>query len=324
MSNTQSDNIQRNPQLGTSVRYFSNCSHRRWEQWEQEYCDATMVPDVSEELLQKAAANMTSIREASLTNNPFGNHIVANLPLYSQLTNLDAYFLNFGTIWNPATTSLRTLAWTVPIEYYEEDMVLEGYLDFFMRVVEKTCPILESLDIHFETTGDSDKYPESYKDNTSSRLTSLRHFGVGNNSFNYDHFSARYYAPFVERYVDILESLDIPTPNLTWAQGDFDLLFGLCDKMPQLKSLKLTQFDAPLEGQKFLKRNLEELHPFIESISIQNIGCIFSPEIGKIFQNLKCLKYLRIGDEDDGIEGERLAGYEEVRKSCKFKNYLPS
>lgn len=264
---------------------------------------------------------MTNIRNAVLTNNHLGNYIVANLPLYFQLTNLEAYFINSGTILNPAMTSLRTLTWTVPITYYEKNEILKGYLDFFIGVVETTCPSLVDLDIHFESANDPDPFSQGYRTITTDRLLSLRHFGIRNNSPNSDGpFPLRYYTHIIERYMDVLESLDIPLQSLTWTQGDFAMFFALCDRMPQLKCLKLTEFDAPLEGMALLTRNLEEFHPCIESLSIQQLGCQFSPEIGRLFKNLRCLKYLRIGDDDNGEEAaDRLMDYDEVSKDASSR-----
>jgi hypothetical protein len=269
---------------------------------------------------------MRLLSKASFTANPLSIQVIANLPSYSRLTNLSITRVDPEEhIWNIAPISLKKLKWEVPTAWYCKPPWAAAA--FLIKVVESTCPDLQSLDISFSyaqrrsptipavSTDIINQY-RGRKASSVPKLTNLRHFGFRfQDSFPGGQIvlEAEFY-DFVARHSQSLNSVSIPTSCEAMTREALDFILEVCASLPHLTELILsdiTEFNLDLledlatDGRKKIRglqfiteltSTLASPRYKIERLSVGNIGVPFSSDIGKLFASWKSLKFLRAGD----------------------------
>jgi hypothetical protein len=315
----------RNTQLGAYVRIPVFKNYRDYYPWPVHH-DATIRAgaDINQTLVQ-AAQNMWLLSKASFTANPLSIQVITNLPSYPQLTDLSIAGVDPEEhIWNIAPISLKKLKWEVPIAWYCKTPW--DAATFLVKVVESTCPDLQSLDISFSYTLPRQSPTitniiNQYRGRQASsapKLMNLRHFG-----FKFQDSSPAGqialeagFHDFVARHSQSLKSVSIPTSYEAMTREALDFILGVCVSLPHLTELILshvTKFDLDqleglaLDGRKKISglQFITELTSTLASpryeigrLSVGNIGVPFSSDVGKFFASWKSLKFLQAGDND--------------------------
>lgn len=310
--------MSRNPQLGSLVRVFKNYNN----QPAGKCGDGTTDDALDSELLIRAAKIMTQLSKALLTPNQVAAYIIANLPSYPQLVDLNVYgFRPEEHIWRKSPVALRKLTWTASTGGWGASWVDPwNSIGLLVNVVEATCPNLESLDISFSDRTRRQEVPEiptvapervqqyvQARSNDTSVLLNLQHiglrYGINEEADKHD----KMLEGLVERYSHSLTSVSIPIGHGPWTRRRLEHILKMCQHLPGLKSLSLANSNhtnglpGNLSSQEFLHELTTVLASprfEIERLSIISIDCSFSKEIGTLFQSMKSLKYLCIGDGD--------------------------
>ena len=172
-----------NADIGAHVRTFKN-----FRPWGIGYVlDATRERGPAKpDMLIKAAQNMKCLIKASFIENPLAIEVVTNLPSYSWLTELSITGINPEEhIWSSALTALKRLHWASPNLHGDQRSHTQT-AEFLIKVVQSTCPDLESLDISLghaswsisERTASSTVQYENIETPKSPALAKLRHLGL--------------------------------------------------------------------------------------------------------------------------------------------------
>jgi hypothetical protein len=299
--------------LGDSVRVFKDYLNDPFGGFES----ATLDPDSS--MLINAAQNMKYLSDVLLTPSQLATHIMANLHSYTQLANLHVCGLHpYEHIWSMASVSLTRLEWEVPYDRSEESPW--NAVRYLEKVIQRTCPSLESLDISFCHTRRTGlglpvvpfERVQKYRDEqavTTTRLTNLKHFG-----FRFQYCSKEHerdievmFLDFIRRHRQSLSSISIPIGYKSWERATLHYVLTACELLPDLKDLALVetkgiQMGRNITGYELLHELTTKLSSpklSIERLTLADIGCPFSPSIGKLFRGFASLKFLRIGDAEN-------------------------
>lgn len=282
--------------------------------------DATLAPQAEQSLLIAAARNMINLNEALLTPNALAAEIIANLQSYQQLEKLQIYGLNPREhIWAFAPTALKKLRWQAPPSAPGSAPVGEDSTLSLLKMVQATCPSLESFDISlgqgFRYNRRLEALPAQIENsqlqygNLARELPdippmkNLKHFGL---QHSYGHFGDyTIFLDFIKQHHATLDSITIPIGLHFESREALNFILSITSMLPNLKEL---HFDASGPYSHLteidIKDFLRELtsHPStanIERFSCKDIRAEFTAEIGEIFQAWTKLKFLQIGDIDD-------------------------
>lgn len=275
--------------------------------------------DADNAMLVKAAQNMISLTQASLTPNQLAVQIVADLQSYIQLADLTIHGIHPEQhIWAMSPTSLTSLKWEMPTSYFRAFGSAWPAADYIVNVVENTCLALTSLDIGFSNREGQSELPavaperaRQYRLVPNERPTTLphlRHFGFrcwygaseqGTIEINF--------LDFIERHRQSLKSVAIPLSYGPWSRGNLEFVLKVCGMLPDLKELRLISTKERGEGEGMtpydffyaLTTKLSSPKFSIERFSVERIKYPFSADIGKLFQPWESLKFLRMGDGDN-------------------------
>lgn len=266
---------------------------------------------------------MKYLTKASFTRNPLAIHVIMNLPSYPQLSDLTIDGVNPELhIWKNAPTALRKLKWKIPYSRYGPDAKSPwDEPQFLLKVVEASCPNLEEIDMSLCNMGRQDnedivaaEVVEEYKsipDTTEVKLTHLRHFGfkIASAYPNEEQHTAieNYILGFVGKHKQTLQSLTLPVNIGTWSREKVDFILKLCSLLPDLKELTLADTYNGFKNHAemtafefFYALTSSPATAKMERFSVKDMKQHFSKEIGRCFQSWKNLKFLRIGDEENG------------------------
>jgi hypothetical protein len=304
----------RNADIGAHVRTFKNF-HPRGNEY---VLDATTRRGLAKpEMLTKVAQNMKCLIKASFTENPLAIEVVTNLPSYSRLTELSITGINPEEhIWSSALTALKRLHWAAPNLHGDQRSHTQT-AEFLIKVVQSTCPDLESLDISLghiagsvsECTASSMVQYENIETPKSQALIKLRHLGLTYQNA-YDDEQGELEALILNlaaRYSATLESVSLPIKDGTMTRETATFVLETCATLPCLTELSLVETNCTREGDQGIT-GLEFLMELtsalasptreIERLSITNIKEHYSPDIRRLFASWKSLNFLRLGDAD--------------------------
>ena len=268
-------------------------------------------------MLVKAAQNMISLTQASLTPNQLAVQIVADLQSYTQLADLTIHGIHPEQhIWAMSPTSLTSLKWGMPTSYFRTFGSAWHVAGYIVNVVENTCPALTSLDIGFSNRGGQSELPavaperaRQYRLVPNERPTTLphlRHFGFRYGSGEQGAVEINF-LDFIERHRQSLKSVAIPLSYGPWSRGNLEFVLKVCEMLPDLRELRLISTKEGGQGEGMTPYNffyalttkLSSPKFSIERFSIESIKCPFSADIGKLFQSWESLKFLQMGDGDN-------------------------
>ncbi|KAE9371919.1 hypothetical protein N431DRAFT_378022 [Stipitochalara longipes BDJ] len=322
--------------IGSNVRTFKN-----FHPWRVSYMqDVTLGTEEGRpETIFQAARNMKFLTKASIVESPVAIEVINNLQSYSRLTDLTITgFKPEEYIWAPFPTALKSLHWTSPMRYGDQRSPPHT-AGFLIKVVQSTCPALESLDIslrgrsgmvleHLERTATSTPQYEHVKISEAPTLTKLRHFGL-----KYEKAYAAEQVEldvliltFVTQHRHTLKSVSIPVKYGTITRETTNFVLKVCATLPCLTELSLVETtgtrggEQGITGIEFLTELTSALASparEIERLSITNIKDSFSPDVGKLFASWRSLKFLRLGD----IEAE--FGPYVIDGRLDFSSYAP-
>ncbi|KAL2071866.1 hypothetical protein VTL71DRAFT_13101 [Oculimacula yallundae] len=277
---------------------------------------AYVTPDI--DLMLDAAKNMTRLSAASLATEHLSDWIIMNLPSFDSLSNLKVDgFVPSKLIWRNLPTSLKSLQWSIGDLNRDQVLAVDAVVEasFLLKVVEETCPHLESFDISF--TRESKNFPtkispEIIKEystlppTTYAKLTRLRHFGFNHIPYREEQqesLARAFVLDIVRRYSQTLTSIAIPGSSFAWTRSQLDFVLEVCAEIPSLLELKLSP-DPGDHGTKLTPSvALRELitSPATAKMEKFSTRCIegpFSAELGQLFSPWKNLRFLHVGDED--------------------------
>jgi len=310
-------NVRSYTYISANVRTFKN--FRPWQVGYMQDVTSDTREGVAEIVVQ-AARNMIYLTKASFVENPLAIEVVDNLSSYSRLTDLTIEgFKPEEHIWQPNLTALKRLHWTSPVRNGDQRNPPHT-ASFLIKVVQSTCPALESLDIsllglsgfileRLERPALSMAQYEHSKISEAPTLTNLRHFGLT--------YQDAYVAEqieldamiihFVTKYSRTLKSVSLPINRGTVTLETSNFIRKVCAALPCLTELSLVETTCSrgggqgITGLEFLEELTSALaspNREIERFSMENMKESFSPDIGRLFASWGSLKFLRLGDID--------------------------
>lgn len=327
-----------NPKLGALVKTFNSYWNLGGYHSYRDNRDANSI-DEENAIALSAAKNMVNLSRAELSHNHFGSQILDNLQNYPNLVDLRVCgFRPQDHMWGQAPVSLKKINWNMPRESMNHrELGPESYnawdsAQLLIDVAATTCPGLESLGIiitHREdgapgTSPPSTNAAQQYQSiiPNTSRLPSLKHFSFHYNDYEYQNREKANLdmIDFISKHPHIT-SLSIDLGSVNGSRREPDLL-EVCRMLPNLKVISLSSSHAATEQAALdfwssITKGLASPAYEIESLSVRDLCCSFSPQLGSFFQSWKSLKSLRVGDKDNEYSAYGSDG------RPQFKKYAP-
>lgn len=284
----------------------------------------TKTPDATQtagqEILRRVAQNMTSLTKGSFTD-PLATHALACLSSYPKLVEFSLRLPLEIHGWQIARRPLRKLNLEI---YATASRRAQSWnmLNFVLKIVKRSFPELESLDVSFlddnrqdvPSLGSEIERMKSQRPDLAHPLAAnfphLKHLGfrfVDMAICQDESFDASL-LDFVKLHEESLESISFPIPCESMSRKTVEYIIKVCASVQHLRCLDLTEiygFDnqdsTTLQPITQLTTALASPAYEIERFSLGSVLLPFSPTLGALFSQWKSLTFLRLGDWDNNI-----------------------
>ncbi|KAM3072501.1 Hairy/enhancer-of-split with YRPW motif protein 2 [Clarireedia jacksonii] len=289
-----------NPTIGAKVRTLS----LRFRDYSTADRDEHLT--FGQEQGDQAARNMPHLTRLTLSECGLARHIIANIPSYSQLVELNLRLGPEPSQWGHKHMLLERLKWEVPYDYADED---GGTINSWntaahvLSIAGAVFPEIKELKIKntYRKGFDAAPHPlpqEANEDMQNVSLPGLCDFRYVGGVHSGDR---ELMLRFLQRNSDSLKSLAMAFGFESFSRDMRDYLTQVISAAPKLKSLTIPGYERPRWQSHKLPvwsdSAPSSANPVdgIEFFEMWNIGCPFSAEIGAFFSGWSRLRVLKIG-----------------------------